>query len=78
MQPLNFRRATFDDLSTIVQLLTDDDLGKNRETFGANLDKRYEQAFARIDKDPNQYLIVTLADNHIVGTCHLTLMPSLT
>ena len=78
MQQLNFRKAIFDDLSTIVQLLTDDDLGKHRETTGDKLDLCYEQAFALIDKDPNQYLMVILTDKEIVGTCHLTLMPSLT
>ncbi|NDH67435.1 MAG: GNAT family N-acetyltransferase [Gammaproteobacteria bacterium] len=78
MQQLNFRKAIFDDLSAIVQLLTDDDLGKHRETTGDKLAPCYEQAFALIDKDPNQYLMVILSDKEIVGTCHLTLMPSLT
>ena len=61
MQKLNFRKATPDDLSTIVQLLTDDDLGKNREAIGARLDKRYEQAFAKIDKDPNRCSLICFA-----------------
>lgn len=78
MRQLKFRKATFDDLSTIVQLLADDDLGKHREKIGDKLDQRYEQAFTRIDNDPNQHLMVILADNEIVATCHLTLMPSLT
>ncbi|MDP3705061.1 MAG: GNAT family N-acetyltransferase [Legionellaceae bacterium] len=35
-------------------------------------------AFHRIDKDPNQYLMIVCSENVIVGTCHLTIMPSLT
>ena len=42
MQQLNFRKATFDDLFTIVQLLTDDDIGKSLETTSDKREQCYE------------------------------------
>lgn len=35
-------------------------------------------AFHKIDRDPNHYLMIACDGDEIVGTCHLTLMPSLT
>ena len=66
------------DLNFIVDLLFDDDLGKTRETIGATIGQKYIDAFNVIDKDSNQYLMVVENNTQIIGTCHLTLMPSLT
>ena len=78
MNNLRHRKATLDDLPTIVALLLDDVLGQNREANAKKLDQRYIDAFSRIDIDPNQYLMVVTSNDEIVGTCHLTLIPSLT
>lgn len=78
MQNLRARRATIQDLSLIIKLLVQDELGEKRENFRKQLDPRYIQAFHKIDSDPNQYLMIVEQDRHIVGTCHLTLLPSLT
>lgn len=75
---LIFRQANIEDLETIVQLLNDDDLGRTRESANKKIDNCYIQAFEAISKDLNQYLMVTIQDNNIIGTCHLTIMPSLT
>jgi len=77
---LSHRQATFHDLSRIVELLAEDELGKTREFLSdtQKLDQRYGDAFERINNDPNQYLMVVEEGDQIVGTCHLTLMPSLT
>jgi N-acetylglutamate synthase-like GNAT family acetyltransferase len=75
---LKYRRAEIDDIQVIVSLLLQDELGKTREITSDNLDKRYIDAFQRINDDPNQYLMVVEIDNKIIGTCHLTIMPSLT
>lgn len=75
---LTHRKATIHDLRAIIHLLLDDTLGKTREQLGNTIDKRYIEAFHRIEADPNQYLMVVTLDNEIVGTCHLTIMPSLT
>jgi ribosomal protein S18 acetylase RimI-like enzyme len=78
MNKLQYRKAKITDLPEIIAMLADDELGKTREQNNKILDKRYISAFHRIDTDPNQYLMVAMLDNNIVGTCHLTFMPSLT
>jgi len=78
MNNLHHRKATINDLPTIVALLLDDVLGQQREANAEKIDQRYIDAFSRIDIDPNQYLMVVTSNDKIVGTCHLTLMPSLT
>lgn len=75
---LSYRKATKDDLANIVALLIEDDLGKNREVLDNKLDDAYLKAFELIDKDPNQYLMLSIMNETIVGTCHLTIMQSLT
>lgn len=75
---LTHRRATPKDLPRIIALLLEDELGQTRESKSLMLDDRYNKAFQKIDQDPNQYLMVVENGNHIIGTCHLTLMPSLT
>ncbi len=72
------RRATIDDLGAIVNLLIEDELGAKREKTSDRLDQRYIDAFALIDSDPNQYLMVVELADKIVATCHLNVMPSLT
>ncbi len=72
------RRAKLDDLKEIVSLLADDKLGRMREQAGDEVAQAYLDAFAKIDSNPNQYLMVVENDFKVIGTCHLTLMPSLT
>lgn len=74
---LTHRKARLQDLSRIIELLLEDDLGKDRES--KNLEaKSYIDAFNKINNDSNQYLMVVENDHEIVATCHLTIMPSLT
>ena len=67
------RRATRDDLPSIVELLVDDPLGRTREAaretggFGP-----YEAAFAAIDTDPAQLLVVATDGNEVVATMQLS------
>ncbi len=75
---LSHRKATINDLGTIVNLLLEDELGKTRESTSTRLDQRYIDAFNKIDADHNQYLMIVENDDEVVGTCHLTIMPSLT
>lgn len=75
-QNLSSRKATINDVSQIVELLLEDDLGQSRENAQNN--DAYLNAFKLIDKDPNQYLMVVEQNNQIIATCHLTIMPSLT
>jgi ribosomal protein S18 acetylase RimI-like enzyme len=76
---LTHRKATINDLSTIVNLLLKDELGKTRENQqSVLLEECYINAFQAINIDSNQYLMVVKSGDEIVGTCHLTIMPSLT
>lgn len=78
MHKILFRRANKQDLYSIVALLSDDELGKDREHISDNLSERYSKAFSDINRDSNQYLVVGELDGEVVATCHLTVMPSLT
>lgn len=75
---LSQRKAIIDDLPEILHLLFDDELGSKREKISDTVPLNYLRAFEKIDGDSNQYLMVVLVDNQMIGTCHLTLMPSLT
>ena len=78
LQQLIFRRAEHRDLSAILKLLVEDELGKTRESLSEVPEPCYEEAFQKITADSNNYLMVVELENQIIGTCHLTLLPSLT
>ncbi|TCO57013.1 ribosomal protein S18 acetylase RimI-like enzyme [Actinocrispum wychmicini] len=71
---IEIRRARADDVSTIVELIANDQLGARREQPG---DPRYLAAFEEIDTDPNQFLAVVDRDGEVVGTLQLTVTPGL-
>jgi GNAT superfamily N-acetyltransferase len=73
-----FRRARADELRTIVGLLADDPIGRTRESSAAELDRRYAEAYASIDRDPNQLLAVAERGGKIVGVLQLSFIPGLT
>lgn len=75
---LTHRKATLDDVKAIVDLLFNDSLGRTRENQHQILDLCYINAFHKIETDPNHYLMIVELGQEIVGTCHLTLIPSLT
>ena len=78
MNNLTHRKARIADLPRLIELLLEDELGASRESKSAESDKNYTKAFHKIDSDPNQYLMVLENGDEIIGTCHLTIMPSLT
>lgn len=73
---LKFRKALETDLPAIVRMLSDDELGMNREDGAADLSS-YRRAFLEIDTDQNQFLCVAESDGNIVGTLQLTFIPGL-
>jgi GNAT superfamily N-acetyltransferase len=73
-----FRRAAPEDLPTIVALLADDPIGRAREELGPQLDNRYREAFAAIERDPNQLLAVAERSGHVIGVLQLSFIPGLT
>ncbi len=69
------RRAREEDVPTIVALLTDDVLGRGRESRDERV---YLDAFRDIDDDPNQYLAVVEDEvGEPVATLQTTLIPGL-
>jgi GNAT superfamily N-acetyltransferase len=77
-QEVTFREATAGDLPQIVRLLADDPLGATRETLAAEIPEAYFAAFAAIEKDPNNRLIVADVSGTVAGTLQLTYIPGLT
>jgi GNAT superfamily N-acetyltransferase len=73
-----FRRAAPDDLETIVALLADDPIGRDRENPGPQLDACYREAFAAIERDPNQLLVVAERGGQVIGVLQLSFIPGLT
>jgi GNAT superfamily N-acetyltransferase len=70
-----FREAVHADLPAIVALLADDMLGKAREF--AVVDDAYEQAFADIEADPRNLLVVAEDDAEVVACLQITYIPGL-
>lgn len=72
-----FRKATAADLPSIVAMLADDVLGQSRETVSDPPAPPYVQAFAAIEADANQLLVVADRDGDVVGTMQLSFLPGL-
>jgi GNAT superfamily N-acetyltransferase len=70
-----FREAVHADLPAIVALLADDVLGRARDV--AVVDDAYEQAFADIDADPRNVLLVAEDDADVVACLQITYVPGL-
>ena len=76
---MKFRKATEKDISTIVEMIADDELGKKREKFKNPLPNEYLLAFEKISSDKNQELIAVENENsEIIGTLQLTFIQYLT
>ncbi|MGI5205236.1 N-acetyltransferase family protein [Spirillospora sp. CA-108201] len=75
---MTFRAAVVGDLPEIVRLLADDPLGSTRETPGEEIPEAYFRAFAAIEKDPNNSLVVAEVAGKVAGTLQLTYIPGLT
>jgi len=79
------RRATLDDLGTILRLLTDDPISAARDgasgasgASGQEALLAHSEAFRQIAADPGNDLVVAEdADGVVVGTLQLTLIPGL-
>ena len=74
---MKIRHASLADLPSIVRLIADDFLGRQREDFSEPLNENYVKAFRDIEADPDNELIVAELDGAIIGTLQLTFTPSL-
>ncbi|GAA1968199.1 GNAT family N-acetyltransferase [Amycolatopsis minnesotensis] len=72
---IQIRRAKTGDVESIVRMLADDQLGATRESTD-DLGP-YLRAFADLDGDPNQLLMVADDGTGAVGTFQLTIIPGL-
>ncbi|PKA43923.1 GNAT family N-acetyltransferase [Rhizobium sullae] len=74
----SFRKARETDLIDIIRLLADDDIGQGREFVTDPIDQRYQTAFAAIDADENQLLVVAVDQkDHVIGCLQLSFIPGL-
>lgn len=77
-QSARFRAATRGDMAAVVQLLADDPLGAAREQYTEPLPDAYHEAFAAIEADPNNELVVAEVEGRVAGVLQLTFIPYLT
>jgi GNAT superfamily N-acetyltransferase len=76
---MTFRKATEKDVTAIVEMIADDELGAKRENFQIPLPSEYLTAFDKINRDENQELIVVENDDlEIIGTLQLSFIQYLT
>jgi GNAT superfamily N-acetyltransferase len=76
--PVVLRRAELPDVTAVIDLLAADQLGLSRDGVRDATDRAaYEAAFAAIDADPAQLLVVAEAVGQVVGTLQLTFIPGL-
>ncbi len=76
---MTFRKATRNDVSKIVEMIADDELGKTRENLQSPLPSEYLKAFENIVADQNQELIVVESEEfEIIGTLQLSFIQYLT
>src|SRR5690349_18293711 len=78
MTDLLIRDAKATDLEAIIRLHEEDELGAKGDAWNAQNRAAYEQAFAAIDKSPDNRLFVAELDGEVVGTFQLTFIPNLT
>jgi len=71
---LTFRSAVAADLARVVELIADDAVAAART---GELGPEHEAAFAAIDADPNNELVVVELDGQVVGTMQLTVIPGI-
>jgi ribosomal protein S18 acetylase RimI-like enzyme len=74
---VQFRKARRDDLRAILELLNDGKVGNILERIEDPLPSLYAEAFAAIDADPNQLLLVGEIDGRVVASLQLTFIPGI-
>lgn len=72
-----FRKARREDLKAILELLNDGKVGNVLERIEDPLPAAYDEAFAAIEADPNQLLLVGEIGGRIVASLQLTFIPGI-
>lgn len=74
---IRIRTGTREDLSAIVRLLADDELGAKREIVSEPLARVYADAFDAMSAQTGNELIVAESAGEVVGCLQLTVTPGL-
>ena len=79
MSDLTFRTATRSDLHAIVAMLSDDELAENREKpdDGEGVGEEYAKAFAAMEGERYNHMLLAESDGKIVGCLQLVFVPGL-
>ena len=77
MSEISIRRASAADLPAIVRLLADDPLGRTRERDEDPLPSAYLDAFAEIEAQEGNQVLVAVAQADVIGCLQLTIIPGL-
>jgi len=77
MKNVVFREAIVSDLTEIVRLLGDDDLGSQREKITGEIEPSYTRAFEAISADPHNNVYVVEREGKVVGCLQFTMIPNL-
>ena len=77
MNDLIARRMQKSDLSVVVNLLADDELGRSRENTAKVIHADYLRAFEHIDNDVNQYAAIFEINGETIGCLQITFIPGL-
>jgi GNAT superfamily N-acetyltransferase len=77
MSELTFRTATRDDLREVVALLADDEIAENREKASAEVSEEYMKAFAAMEAEHYNRMLLVEHSGRIVGCLQLVFVPSL-
>lgn len=77
MTDLTIRKATAADLPAIVRMLADDPLGKTRERYAEPLPDAYLKAFADVEAQKGNEILVGVVDGQVIGCLQLTFIPGL-
>jgi GNAT superfamily N-acetyltransferase len=74
---ISIRCASAADLPAIVRLLADDPLGRTRERDEDPLPSAYLDAFAEIEAQEGNQVLVAVAQADVIGCLQLTIIPGL-
>lgn len=74
---MEIRTGTISDLEGIIRLLVDDELGISRERFESPLPQAYIDAFAEIEQQVGNSIVVAVENNEVIGCLQLTFIPGL-
>lgn len=75
--PVAFRNARPDDLRAILELIDGEKVDSTRERLENPLPAVYAAAFAAIESDPNQVLLVGEIEGQVVASLQLTFIPGI-